>query len=46
MEISDDEETGDEVWAPIDPKTTYDERERYDVPKLTTLLSKYKMEPF
>ncbi len=40
-----EEETGNEVWAPIDPKTTDAERAAYNVPKLSVLLSKYKMKP-
>jgi hypothetical protein len=41
-----DEATGEEVWAPIDPKTTDEERAKYNVPPLTELLKKYKMKPF
>jgi len=38
-----DETTGEEIWAPIDPKTTDEEREKFNVPKLSILLSKYRM---
>jgi len=41
-----DEKTGEEVWAPIDPKTTDEERAKYNVPPLTELLKQYKMKPF
>ena len=41
-----DEVTGEEVWAPIDPKTTDEERTKYNVPPLSDLLKKYKMKPF
>ena len=38
--------TKEEMWAPIDPKTTDEERARYNVPPLNELLKKYKMKPF
>ncbi len=41
-----DEVTGEEVWAPIDTKTTDEERAKYSVPPLTELLKKYKVKPF
>jgi hypothetical protein len=41
-----DEVTGEEVWAPIDPKTTDEERAKYSVPPLRDLLKKYKLKPF
>lgn len=41
-----DEATEDEVWAPIDSKTTDEERAKYNVPPLTELLKKYKMKPY
>lgn len=41
-----DEVTGEEVWAPIDTKTTDEERAKYNVPSLKELLKKYRMKPF
>jgi hypothetical protein len=41
-----DEPTGQEVWAPIDPGTTDQERAKYNVPPLSELLKKYRMKPF
>lgn len=41
-----DEVTEEEVWAPIDPKTTDEERAKYNVPPLTELLKKYKIKTF
>lgn len=40
-----DEDTGNEVWAPIDPKTTDEEREKFNVPKLNDLLSQFRIKP-
>jgi hypothetical protein len=36
----------EELWAPIDPTTTDEERLKYNVPVLKELLKKYKMQPF
>jgi hypothetical protein len=41
-----DELTGEEIWAPIDPNTSDKERKKYNVPPLSELLKKYKMKPF
>ena len=41
-----DDQTDEELWAPIDPRTTDDERAKYNVPKLDSLLKKYRMKPF
>lgn len=39
-------ENEEELWAPIDPTTTDEERLKYNVPILNELLKKYKMQPF
>jgi hypothetical protein len=41
-----DETTGEEIWAPIDPNISDKERTKYNVPPLAELLKKYKMKPF
>ncbi len=40
-----DERTNQEIWAPIDPHTTDDERTKYTVPPLKELLKQYPMKP-
>lgn len=41
-----DEQTGAEMWAPIDPVTTDAERRMYSVPAFDSLLRQYTMQPF
>ena len=40
------DENEEEVWAPIDTKTTDEERAEYNVPPLKELLKKYKIKQF